>query len=346
MTEMATSKLAAAAATKVQSAAQKVAGGKTAPAGDPRPLDDGQPVKGTANRAGVPVKEPTDKQHKASGVVAPIKPAVAQKTTALATRDPKAGAVAVASEAIDFESDAGMGMEGADKDSFALPFLTVLQGLSPQLESVDGAKPGLIINTVTNELYSELLFVPVAFQRRFNRWIPRSQGGGFKGTMTVAEVEQLQASGKATEEVQVVDGKESTVLMYEDTQLKDTRNHFVLMLDEDGGWHPALISLASTQIKRSKRLMAMIQNYVKSGANGRKFNPPSFASVYRATTESETNNKGTYKAWVFERVEDVTDAALYQAAKEFHAQVTSGAVVVAPPPEAGDEEGAEGNGRF
>ena len=48
---------------------------------------------------------------------------------------------------MDFSADAGQGMEGADKASFAIPFITMLQGLSPQLETVDGAKPGLFIMT-------------------------------------------------------------------------------------------------------------------------------------------------------------------------------------------------------
>ncbi|HET8689559.1 MAG TPA: hypothetical protein VFM18_23360, partial [Methanosarcina sp.] len=68
--------------------------------------------------------------------------------------------------AMDFSADAGMGMEGADKTSFAIPFLTMLQGLSPQVESVEGAKPGKFINTITNELFDEVLVIPCAYQRR------------------------------------------------------------------------------------------------------------------------------------------------------------------------------------
>ena len=87
--------------------------------------------------------------------------AVAETNTALAVM------------AADFAADAGLGMEGADKSSFAIPFLSILQGLSPQLETVDGAKPGLFINSITNEVFKEVLVIPCAFQRRFLRWAPR-----------------------------------------------------------------------------------------------------------------------------------------------------------------------------
>lgn len=245
---------------------------------------------------------------------------------------------------INFEEDAGAGLEGADKDSFAIPFLAVLQGLSPQLKTVEGAKPGKIINTVTNELFDTIRFVPVAFERRYNRWLPRESGGGFKGTMKVAEVEALIASGQAS----FVKTDKGEVLMYEDTQLKDTRNHFVLVVDDEGSWSPALLSLASTQIKRSKRLMALIQGVVETAPNGRKFNPASFARIYVAGSESEKNAKGEWESFVFELEGPVADAQLYAAAKKFHSEVSSGSVVVAQPPSGMDEEhdGAPAAGKF
>ena len=54
----------------------------------------------------------------------------------------------VVAQAIDFYADSGLGLENVDAQSVAIPFITVLQGLSPQIETVEGAKPGLIINTV------------------------------------------------------------------------------------------------------------------------------------------------------------------------------------------------------
>jgi hypothetical protein len=225
---------------------------------------------------------------------------------------------------IDFAADAGMGMEGADKNSFAIPFITLLQGLSPQLETVDGAKPGLFINTITNELYKEVLVVPCAYQRRYLRWAPRDQGGGYKGEYTPVDVE----TGKVAGVTQNAEGR----LTLEGDLLNDTRNHFVLAQSESGVWQPALVSLSSTQIKKSKRWMSRIQSIEMRAPNGKTFNPPSFSHIYKLKAVKEENSKGSWWGVDIELVGPVQDAELYNKAKDFHASVVSGAVEVAPPP--------------
>jgi len=288
-----------------------------------------------ANATGAAAKAERENGARPSGVA----DEKAKASGALVERDKTAGAVTTSSVESMYEADSGMGMEGADKDSFALPFIAVLQGLSPQIETVEGAKPGLMINTVSNKLYASVRFIPVAFQRRYNRWLPRSAGGGFRGTLTVAEVETLIANKEATLVSEMVEGKKRSSLMYDDTQLKDTRNHFVLVIDDEGGYSPGLISCASTQIKRSKRMMSVINELKIKGAKG-LFTPPSFASIFEATTEKETNAEGSWHSFVFARVGMNGNAEHYQAAKEFHALVMSGVIKVSPPPE---DLGADGD---
>ncbi len=52
-----------------------------------------------------------------------------------------------------FETDAQVGFEGMDDKDTATPRLKVLQPLSEELEDLDGAKPGDIYNSATNEWY-------------------------------------------------------------------------------------------------------------------------------------------------------------------------------------------------
>lgn len=251
---------------------------------------------------------------------------------------------------LDFAADAGLGMEGADKSSFAIPFITMLQGLSPQLETVEGAKPGKFINTITNDLYDEVLVVPCAFQRRFLRWSPRSAGGGYKGEFNPIEVETGTLPGlKLMNGVYLMDVPEGApafdpkgLPLYD--HLADTRNHFVLAKTATGSWQPALISLASTQIKKSKRWMSLIQG-VEMEANGRRFNPPSFSSIYKLKPIKEENAKGSWWGIEIGRVGFIDDAELYTRAKDFHSQVAAGAVEVAPPQPAADA-GDAGDDRF
>lgn len=254
----------------------------------------------------------------------------------------KAGSGALAT--MDFAADAGMGMEGADKDSFAIPFIAMLQPMSPAVAEslVEGAKPGMMLNTVTNELASSLRVLPVTFKRVYLRWTPREKGGGFKGEMSVGAVEQLIKDGKAKD---VPDDKGTPRLMFEGDLLKDTRIHYVLVLKADGsGCTPAVMSLASTQIKRSKRWMAQISNIQMKDAQGRAYNPASFSHVYVVKTEKETNEKGTWFSFDVNVEGPVSDAGLYNKAKEFHAQIVKGSVKVNHDQMAETAEPAEGDG--
>lgn len=224
---------------------------------------------------------------------------------------------------LDFSADAGAGMENVDAQSVAIPFIVVLQGLSPQLETVEGAKVGLLLNTVTNELFSELDIIPVAFQRKFLKWRPRNQGGGYRGEMSVLEYENLKAAEKFTK-------NEKDIEVYEGNEIKDTRIHFVLV-NLGGYWSPAIISMTSTQIKYSKRLMARIGNIQMPDAKGKMYNPPSFSHIYHVKTFKETNEKGTWYSFDINMLKPVAEADVYQSAREFHKQVMAGAVKVVPP---------------
>jgi hypothetical protein len=76
----------------------------------------------------------------------------------------------VKKDKIDFLADIGGGMEGTDKESFAIPFLKVIQKTSPEVDEADAAynakaKPGMLMNSVTGELFNGktgLTFLPCA----------------------------------------------------------------------------------------------------------------------------------------------------------------------------------------
>ena len=57
-----------------------------------------------------------------------------------------------------FGDDVSKGFENMTQEDMALPFVRILGQLSPQVTDgdakyIDGAKPGMIYNTVTSELY-------------------------------------------------------------------------------------------------------------------------------------------------------------------------------------------------
>lgn len=251
--------------------------------------------------------------------------------------------------------DFGQGFEGTDADSYALPFLQVLQKMSPQVDEdqpqyIPGAKAGMILNTVTNKLYdgkTGLIIVPAAFKRSFIRWGGREADGGFKGEMTPAEADQLIQSGAVKE----VDGRyyfpesDGSINEKKSDYLADTRQHYVVYVDPDTGeFGSALLSLTSSMIKESRKLMTSLQQRKVDTPRG-KMTPPTFANMVRMTTVGKSNEKGSWSVAQFTIEGLVTDQSIYNEAKELHNSVRGGTVNVdyskaAPTDSAGEAGGA------
>ena len=72
-----------------------------------------------------------------------------------------------------FEADANAGSQNITQEDLALPFLKVLGQLSPEVNKrdgkyVEGAEPGMILNSVTNELFDGskgIDVLPVFYER-------------------------------------------------------------------------------------------------------------------------------------------------------------------------------------
>lgn len=248
----------------------------------------------------------------------------------------KKGALTLAPEFLGAE-DFGGGFEGADKDSYAIPFIQILQKMSPLVDEdspkrLEGAKSGMLFNTVTQQLYDvrekPLLFVPCAYKRSFILWGARDGDGGFKGEVTPEEMDAIEARG----EVENVDGKllvkdeKGEVNPKKSDYYADTRSHYVIVIDPDtGDTMPCIISLASTQIKSSKMLMTALQNK-KVDHGGVKRTPPTFANLVKFSTVGQSNEKGSWSVAKFELDGLVTDAALFTEAKEFYRAINAGEV--------------------
>lgn len=262
-----------------------------------------------------------------------------------------------------FEADAGQGMEGATAESFAIPFLSVLQSNSPQVDeasgaAIEGARAGMFFENVTGRLISGkadagVLFVPCAYRRVFLRWGPRGgDNAGFKGELSPEAVAELRSKGQIVD----VDGRlyfpeeDGTIRRAKDgtvqcDRVSDTRNHYVLLInEEDGSWQQALLSLTSTQIKKSKTLMAALASVKMKGAAG-LFTPPTYANLVRANTIAESNDKGNWFGIRMEIVSAVDREDVYRAAKAFRDSVVKGQVEVKyEEPATGDAGGGEGGG--
>lgn len=237
----------------------------------------------------------------------------------VAVKEDKQYAVALGNA---FEEDAQSGFDGMNQEDFALPFLRLLTNTSPEVGEVEGAIPGMIFNTVTGELYDGkkgIEVIPVAYVRQYIEWAPRGSGSGAPIAIYPATSDILSRTHR-----EPGDNKD---YLDNGNYIENTANHYVMIVGEDGVPSPALITMKSTQLKKSRKWNSMMMSVKMMGKNG-PFTPPMYSQIYRLTTQAESNDKGKWFGWEIEKIGPVEDMSVYAAAKAFATQITSGEVKV------------------
>ncbi|ABL96816.1 hypothetical protein BcepF1.085 [Burkholderia phage BcepF1] len=251
----------------------------------------------------------------------------------------KAGALAMVADFIGAGDFDGAGFEGADADSFAIPFWQVLQKMSPKVdednaEYIQGAKAGMFFNTVTGKLLdgkNGFDIIPCAFKRSFILW--GGNRGGFKGEFTPEQIDELIANNQviAADGRLYVPDEKGAYDKDKSDYYADTRSHYVIAFDpESGEFGQGILACSSSQIKSSRNLMTSLSQKKVNTPAGLK-TPPSFLNVVHVSTVGMTNDKGSWSGLKFDLVGLVTDAGrftdpktIYEAAKQFYELVKTG----------------------
>jgi hypothetical protein len=224
--------------------------------------------------------------------------------------------------------------DGAHYDSseMQIPFIRVLQALSPQLnknkpEFIKGASAGDIFNTVTNQFWAGevgITVIPVYQETKYLEFVPRSQGGGFKGERHASDPD-LQSTHR--------DG--SKELLPNGNELVKSDHHFCLVLDEDGSYQPAIIDMKSTSLKVSRRWKTQIAMQKVKSPDGRMLTPALYATMWKLAVVEESNDQGSWANWTVDRVGLVQSRELFQDAKSLRESVSAGAIKAAADPDRG-----------
>ena len=206
-----------------------------------------------------------------------------------------------------------------------IPYINILQTTSPQLnpskaEYVESAKVGQFYNTVSQEVSTSLNVIPVLYQLRYVEWKPRESGGG------LVEMHDADSGilGRTTR----------SKMTFKDTlpngnYIATTAYHYVMVQGTDGNWSQAVISMTSTQLKKSRRWNSLMLTQKVEGPSG-SFTPPTYAIVYKLTTVSESNDRGSWFGYQVEKVQMVDDASVYNEAKLFSTAASRGDVEAKP----------------
>jgi hypothetical protein len=239
----------------------------------------------------------------------------------------------------DFESVAKAGLESVSQEDLATPRLKILQKMSPDLDNVDGAKAGMILDTVNSKVYDGakgILLLPVAYQRQYVEWQDRGQGSGSPVAVYDANSDIL---GKTTRDDQKKDR------LPNGNYVETAANHFVIVVEDEknGVGQPALITLKSTQLKKSRKWNSMMLNIKLQGSKG-PFTPPMYSHLYRLTTTQEGNDFGKWFGIEIEKEKMLENRDLFNVAKEFADSVTKGEKIAVPEEIEGKEDNREAVG--
>jgi hypothetical protein len=236
-----------------------------------------------------------------------------------------------------FASRAGGGMEETTADSFSIPFLAVLQKGSPQVDEASGkqlkgAKAGMLFDTVSQEMFDGNKGIPVVqahFKRVWLRWGARDAGGGFKGEITPEQLAKMRADGQIVDIKghSYVADKSGEVDPDENDKVVDTRVHYLLRITDrkKGQYKRCVLSLASTQVRKSKHLMSMFAD-LKKEENGEEYTPATYQSIVTIKTVPEKNDQGTWYGVDFDITGEFDDPndPIFLAAEQFKEAVKSG----------------------
>ena len=214
---------------------------------------------------------------------------MAKKTESELAKATAPGALAAG---FDYGEMMGAGYGGTGKDDFSIPYLTLLQDLSPQCKKkdgayIDGAEPGMLFNTVTKEVFDGkegILFQPCATQHVFVEWKPRSAGGGLVAVHQITDKAVLDSKAAAEKYGKFKIGENDLV---------ETFYMVGQHVDEEGNaLGQLMITYTSTKIKVYKACMSTMHSFMIPTADGKKANPPLFANLLRVTSVEQSHSAG------------------------------------------------------
>ena len=242
----------------------------------------------------------------------------------------------------DYGDDAGAGFENQTMADRKLPMLVILQSNSPQVLEGRGKGPhaGQIYNTVTKEAYDELVFTPAVTDRCYLAFVPRDDGGGFRGRHLVnskAVVEAIAKNdGRAIGKIPLPQPNDTKTGKPQPTlELVENFEVYAITHKDREITGFGVIPFQSTKIKAYRGWNTQLSMFAPKigGKQLKQGDVPLFAHSVKMTTDTETNSKGTYFVPVLSPAQGGDDLvksligkndSRYIAAKKLHDDVIKG----------------------
>jgi hypothetical protein len=225
-----------------------------------------------------------------------------------------------------FGNDLQQGFENMTQEDMALPYVRILGQLSAQVSEsdgkyIDGAKPGMIFNNVTNEIFDGkkgIKVIPCYYKKDYPE--KSDKGDAFATTVAVHLPNSpiIQTGKREGSKIRLPNGN----------YLEETAYYYVLMETKAGGMTPALITMKSSQLSVSKNWNSMMKTIQISDGKGGYAIPPMHGVVYNLASAVQKNDKGSWYGWSItqDRIMGQEDKSLYLQSKEFNSSVSKGDV--------------------
>ena len=239
-----------------------------------------------------------------------------------------------------FDKLSGDGLENVTSKDLIVPRLTILQGLSPQVqpkkpEYIKGASVGDICDVGMNEVFEQpLIFLPVLFVKQYLEWAPRSSGKGLVGIHNDASILDTGTRNESNQ-----------LILPNGNYVAETAQFFGINLSVEGG-RRSFLPLTSTQLKKARSWLSLATSEKVKRSDGTTFTPPLYYRTYQISTVEESNSKGDWIGFKIERGSTVEEYAgpdewldLVKEAKEFKHSIQRGEL---RGDMADDEHGSEG----
>lgn len=191
----------------------------------------------------------------------------------------KSTAVSLVSKAVPahVKEASGLGNENVSTEHLQTPRVKLLQQMNSEVDEnhdayVEGAKPGDLLNTVTNEIYGkEIYVINVHFTEDFVVWRKREKGGGL--------VASCRSKTEADEAISTQDGSP------DDFEIIQTQSHLLIRKDAETGEinsTPFLMDFASSKLRVSREWNTQIA----------QLGGDRFSSLWKVSAVSTQNRAG------------------------------------------------------
>lgn len=232
----------------------------------------------------------------------------------------------------DLQRDAGAGVSDMDAGDVALPYIAILQGLSPQVnpgapQFIEGAQASMFLNNVSLDVYEGrkegLIFVNCAYERKLVEWVDRDKGGGW--------VAEYPVDSDIRQEAKPNDRKQP--ILPNGNLLIETAYHYGLYKDpETGVWGQCVTTLKSTGLKVNRRWN---NELLTTRIPGTEIIAPRWLYAYQLRTVLEQKANNSWWQLSIEK-RDIVSKAVYDQAKMFYQLIEAGDVKRSAEPVVGD----------